>query len=85
MTYDLDSPLVCEGIIGDGCGGGRIFVVEDSTLKAYDPQSKESIILLENIQSPKKITKKACIISIECEKFTIDFDLSAMSKSVKKV
>ncbi len=80
MIYDLDSPLVCEGIIGDGCGGGRIFVVEDSVLKAYDPQSKETIVLLENIQSPKKISKNTCIISIECENFTIEFDLSALKR-----
>lgn len=85
MIYDLDSPLVCEGIIGDGCGGGRIFVIEDAALKAYDHQSEESIVLLENIESPKKITKKACIISVECENWTIEFDLSAMSESVKKV
>ena len=79
VGFDLENPLVCEGIIGDGCGGGRIFMVEDKTLKAYDPQTKESIILLENIHMPRKIYKKACVISIECEKETIKFDLSAMA------
>ena len=85
MVLDTNNPLVCEGIIGDGCGGGRIFVVEDSTLKAYDPQTEESIVLLDDISLPKKVSKKACIITIECENENIEFDLSAMHKSIKKV
>ncbi|MBU0721388.1 thiamine biosynthesis protein ThiF [bacterium] len=83
--FDLNNPLVCEGIVGEGCGGGRIFLIENSVLKAYDPQSQEYILLLENIHMPKKISKKACIISIECEKENIEFDLSSMGKSIKKV
>ena len=79
-SFDLKSPLICEGIIGDGCGGGRLFIVEDETLKAYDPQTKEMIVLLENIHMPKEISKKACIITIECEDKTIEFDLSKMKE-----
>jgi len=79
-NFDLDSPLVCEGIIGDGCGGGRIFMIEDNTLKAYDPQSKECIILLKDIYRPKLISKKACILFIECENEKFEFDLSIMSR-----
>ena len=78
MVLDSNNPLMCEGIIGDGCGGGRIFFVEDSTLKAYDPQTKESFILLDKIPNPKRISKKACVITIECEGETIEFDLSAI-------
>lgn len=80
--FDLNSPLVCEGIVGDGCGGGRIFVVQNSTLKAYDPQTGESILLLEDINLPKSISKSKCIISIECEDSTIEFNLSSMEKKV---
>lgn len=76
--FDLDSPLVCEGIVGDGCGGGRIFHIENSCLKAYDPQTKESILLLEKIQTPKEMSKKSCTIFIECENELIKFDLSSM-------
>ncbi|HFB54221.1 MAG TPA: thiamine biosynthesis protein ThiF, partial [Sulfurimonas autotrophica] len=42
--FSKDSPLVCEGIIGDGCGGGRFFAVEDETLFAYDPLTQERIV-----------------------------------------
>ena len=78
MVLDISSPLVCEGIVGDGCGGGRIFFVEDSTLMVYDPQTQEAIPLLDGIKQAKKIYKKACTITIECEDKSIEFDLSAM-------
>ena len=80
FKLDLESPLVCEGIIGDGCGGGRIFFVEDSTLKVYDPTSKEIIILLNELQGAKSISKTGCVIFIECMNETIKFDLSALKK-----
>ena len=76
--FDLDSPLICEGIVGDGCGGGRIFSIEENMLKAYDPQSKSSRILLEDIIKAKSISKKGCIITIVCESETIEFDLSSV-------
>ena len=78
--FNLDSPLVCEGIIGDGCGGGRIFYIEDSTLKTYDPVSKESIILLVDVIDAVRIKKNACVIFIECRDEDIKFDLSLMSR-----
>jgi len=83
-NFDLNSPLVCEGIVGDGCGGGRIFIVDDSTLKAYDPQTKESILLLEDISMPKKVSKKACTIFIECKSKDIEFNLSTMKVKIIK-
>jgi len=82
--FDLNSPLVCEGIIGDGCGGGRIFFIKDETLFAHDPQSGDNIVLLESIKLAKSISKKACIVTIECEREVIGFDLSSMSKEVSK-
>ncbi len=78
--FDLDNPLVCEGIIGDGCGGGRVFFVEDETLKAYDPQSKEVINLLADIKDAKQVTKKGCIITIECQDKSMTLDLSMIKK-----
>ena len=78
--FDLDSPLLCEGIVGDGCGGGRLFMVEDSKLKAYDPQTKESIVLLEDIEMPISISKSGCLVTIVCESQTIEFDLSALKE-----
>ena len=76
--FDMDSPLVCEGIIGDGCGGGRIFSIEENTLKAFDPQSESSRTLLEDIIKVKSISKKGCTITIVCEGETIEFDLSSV-------
>ena len=78
--FDLASPLVCEGIIGDGCGGGRIFFVEGEALFANDPQIGKNTFLLDGIKNVKIISKKACIISIECEEEVIEFDLSSLSK-----
>ena len=78
--FSLDSPLVCEGVIGDGCGGGRFFIVRDETLIAYDPYTKETFTLLEPIVDAKKISKNTCIITVECEKEDIRFDLSSMKK-----
>ncbi len=76
--FDLNSPLICEGIVGDGCGGGRLFMVEDETLKAYDPITKDSFILLKNILDAVSISKSACMITIICIKEKIVFDLSTL-------
>jgi hypothetical protein len=78
--FDLTSPLVCEGIIGDGCGGGRFFLVENETLLAYDPQTDSKIFLLDGIKNAKAINKKTCLLIIECEEETIHFDLSSLKK-----
>nr|WP_321266387.1 thiamine biosynthesis protein ThiF [uncultured Sulfurimonas sp.] len=81
--FDLSNPLICEGIVGDGCGGGRLFMVEDTTLKAYDPITKEYFELLKDIQNPLCISKKACIVSVVCKDEVIEFDLSKMKKIEK--
>jgi|LGOV01.1.fsa_nt_gb hypothetical protein len=78
--FDIASDLICEGIIGDGCGGGRLFMVEQNILKAYDPMTKNSRILLKDIHKPLSISKKACIVTVVCEEETIEFDLSEMSR-----
>lgn len=78
--FNLSDPLVCEGIIGDGCGGGRIFMVIESSLFAYDPTTKEKLLLLENIRDAKAISKSACIITIETKTRDIFFDLSALQE-----
>lgn len=78
--FDSDSPLVCEGIIGDGCGGGRFFLVENEILLAYDPQTQMKIVLLDGIKNAKTVSKKTCLLTIECESEVIQFDLSALKK-----
>ena len=76
--FDLDSPLVCEGIIGDGCGGGRIFYVEYAILYAYDPQSQKSMELLRGLERVDSISKKGCIISLHFADEVRHFDLSSL-------
>jgi len=73
------SKISCMGIVGDGCGGGREFIVENETLYAYDDMSKQSISLRGEIHNAISISKKACIITIICQDETIEFDLSLIS------
>ncbi|WP_280331814.1 thiamine biosynthesis protein ThiF [Sulfurimonas sp. C5] len=74
--FDLSSPLVCEGIIGDGCGGGRIFFVEDEKLQVYDPFTKEVKVLLADIKDVQRISKSGCIISLQKLDDIEEFDIS---------
>jgi len=76
--FDLNSALVCEGIVGDGCGGGRIFFVEEEKLFAYDPLTQERIELLKDIENVQKISKKGCDITIEFLDRSIIFNLSLL-------
>jgi len=80
MMLDVTSTIMCEGVIGDGCGGGRKFIVADEKLIAYDEQTDESILLLEDVKNALSISKKACIITITCRDEVIRFDLSSLSK-----
>ncbi len=80
MIAGFKSEIYCEGVIGDGCGGGRIFIVENETLIAYEPQTKDKIELLNGISMPKSIKKTGCLITIECKDEVIEFDLSALKK-----
>jgi len=78
--FDVDSSLICEGIVGDGCGGGRLFMIKEDKLIAYDPQTKEEIVLLGDIEMAKSISKQGCIVSVVCQEQNIEFDLSALKK-----
>jgi hypothetical protein len=53
--------LVC-GVVGDGCGGGRLFIADtgNNRVIAYDPQSGRTITLMENLHNPCGIGKKGC-------------------------
>jgi len=76
--FDIDSALVCEGVVGDGCGGGRIFYIEDEKLFAYDPYSKTKIKLRENIIGAKHLEKNACVLTIKTARETLKLDLSEL-------
>jgi len=72
------SKISCMGIIGDGCGGGREFIVEDETLYAFYDVTGEKTELLSSVKNIKSISKKECIITMVCESKIIEFDLSAL-------
>jgi len=78
MIAGFEDKLHCEGIVGDGCGGGRIFYIEDSALYVFDPTTKEKMKLFDEFSAAKSISKKACVITIKCEDEVVKFDLSKM-------
>jgi len=75
------SKISCMGIIGDGCGGGREFIIENEVLYAYDELTDESIVLLEGVKEALEISKSACILFIVCKDREFEFDLSTLSAS----
>ena len=73
------SKISCVGIIGDGCGGGREFIVENEVLYAIDPMTQDKITLLSAIKDAREINKSGCIITIMCKSEVIKFDLSTLA------
>lgn len=80
MKLDKSNPLMCEGIIGDGCGGGRIFFIKENQVFAHDPIANADMELFKIINMPKKLTKKECILYLKYDKYCIEFDLSTMQQ-----
>ncbi|WP_345993520.1 thiamine biosynthesis protein ThiF [Sulfurimonas sp. HSL-1716] len=83
MTFkeieQFDPISACEGVAGDGCGGGRIFFTDKDSLKVYDPTTKKVFTLLEDMQNPKELSKKGCLLFFTCEEKNMTYDLSKMS------
>jgi len=80
MIAGFEDKLACEGIVGDGCGGDRIFFIDANTLYAHDPLTNENIKLLDEVMDARAISKSACIITIECKSKSIRFDLSLLRR-----
>ena len=70
------------GQIGDGCGGGRLFVADtyNGKIKAYDPIGGRMMTLLEGLREPTGLCKEGCRLYIaETGAHRIlRFDLSTM-------
>ena len=83
---ELQHPLdLSAGIYGDGCGGGRIFIVDsyNNAIKVYNPQTNEVMTLIEGLNEPSGISKKACklyICNTNAHEIII-FDLSQMQRT----
>ncbi len=77
---------LCPGIIGDGCGGGRLFIADtfNNKVKAYFPYDNSMRTLLEGLNEPGGIAKKGCelfIANTNAHEIVV-FDLSKMEKRV---
>ncbi|MBU1642622.1 redoxin domain-containing protein [bacterium] len=77
---------VCAGIIGDGCGGGRLFIADtfNNKVKAYFPDDNSMMTLLEGLNEPGGISKKGCelyIANTNAHEIVV-FDLSKMQNRV---
>jgi thiol-disulfide isomerase/thioredoxin len=70
------------GRVGDGCGGGRLFVSDtyNGKVKAYDPIGDTMMTLAEGLAEPAGLCKDGCSLSIaETGRHRIvRFDLSSM-------
>jgi len=84
---ELQHPLdLCVGIYGDGCGGGRIFIVDsyNNAIKVYDPESKTVMTIIEELSEPSGISKKGCqlfIANTNAHEIVV-FDISKMQKTI---
>ena len=74
--------LACKGIIGDGCGGGRTFYIENEKLFVFDPVTKSSQVLLENVHDALAIEKNGCDIFITTKKGKTVFNLSSFTATI---
>jgi len=77
---------VCPGIVGDGCGGGRLFIADtfNNKVKAYYPDDNSMMTLLEDLNEPSGISKKGCelyIANTNAHEIVV-FDLSKMESRV---
>jgi len=80
VVLDEKAHDFCVGKYGDGCGGGRVFVLFEHSVKVYDMQTDKVVVLMTDLQEPKKITKNACILQVLTQTQTIEFNLSTMTK-----
>lgn len=68
----------CYGVIGDGCGGGRLFYIKREQLFAFDTYAKSELLLKSGIKGAKKISKSGCLLFIETDKGVLEVDLQAL-------
>ncbi len=79
---------VCPGIVGDGCGGGRLFIADtfNNKVKAYFPDDNSMRTLVSDLNEPSGIAKKGCelyIANTNAHEIVV-FDLSKMESRVMK-
>jgi len=72
------------GRIGDGCGGGRIFVTDtyNGKLKAFNPLGGTMMTLAEGLAEPADLFKRGCLLYIATTEGVVRFDLSKMQTAL---
>jgi thiol-disulfide isomerase/thioredoxin len=86
-TLKLQHPqALVAGKMGDGCGGGRLFIADtfNNKIKVYDPFSHSIMDLIEGLDAPMGIAKRGCILYIVNTNAheIITFNLSEMKKAI---
>lgn len=82
-VYDiaLEAPrAITVGKYGDGCGGGRLFMVDGNAVKVYNPDDGNMMTLMEGISHPTAIDKKGCSLYIAHSGGVTRFNLSEMKE-----
>jgi len=81
MRLQHPQGIAC-GIIGEGCGGGRLFVADtyNGKLKAYDPLSGRMMTLCGGLDEPTGLCKEGCMLYVAetGAHRIVRFDLSKM-------
>ncbi len=80
LFLDENAKDFCVGEYGDGCGGGRVFILYDSYVKVYDLDNSEPMLLLQDLTQAKNISKHGCNLHIETATKNIRFNLSTMKE-----
>ncbi len=80
---ELSDPSVMTlGIIGEGCGGNRVFIADtqNNTIEVFNLEDESSMTLIENLNAPDGICKVMCTLYISSIKdnSVIVFDISKM-------
>lgn len=73
----------CVGVYGDGCGGGRIFVLYGTYVKVYDLEQEESFVLYEGFSQGQNINKTGCQLNIQTPLKRINYNLSTMKEETE--
>ncbi len=73
------------GIIGDGCGGGRLFILELYAVKVFDFETKEIMEIYTQAEKMYSFSKKGCDLFITTDERILKFNLSMMRAEISLI
>jgi len=68
------------GRFGDGCGGGRLFILFGHKVQTFNPENREFFTLVKDLNQAKSIKKKGCDLFLEEADGSSVFNLTRMEK-----